>query len=68
MKKRALQDALFGILGCDALLSQSSAVSQTTLLRKREVIKRVRKSLPGKVSGADEYDVSWLRICGVKNV
>lgn len=63
-RKRAARNLLFRTLKYATFLNQSSVVSKTALLRKKEQIKIAWKALVRKIRGADEYDVSWCRTCG----
>lgn len=52
------------LVGYDALSSRSSAVRESALSRKRELIEVAQEALLEKIGDADKYDMSWRRRCG----
>lgn len=57
----ATLDVLFGLLGSDALLSGTGAVSERGLLQKREQIMRAREALLRSIGDGEEYNMPWWR-------
>lgn len=56
--QQGTQYAMFDLLQYEALLSRSSAGSETALLRKREQNERTRKAVVKKIGNGEKYNMS----------